>query len=67
MGGEDSHSNRTDLRGSRQHRWRAQYGGVKADDAKPLKELELMTRGRSGSVAEQPLENQALKEVARGR
>jgi putative transposase len=27
------------------HRWRAQYGGMKADDVKRLKELEVETRG----------------------
>ena len=27
------------------HRWRNQYGGMKADDAKRLKELERRTRG----------------------
>ena len=26
------------------HRWRAQYGGMKADDAKRLKELETTSR-----------------------
>jgi putative transposase len=47
------------------HRWRNQYGGMKADDAKRLKELE-RENGRLGIVADQALENQALKEVAKG-
>jgi putative transposase len=31
------------------HRWRAQYGGLKADDVKRLKELEAENAGCSGS------------------
>jgi hypothetical protein len=27
------------------HRWKSQYGGMKADDAKRLRELEKRTRG----------------------
>src|ERR1700678_3217441 len=49
------------------HRWRLQYGGVKADDAKRLKELEKENGRLKRIVAEQLLENQALKEIARGR
>jgi putative transposase len=48
------------------HRWRAQYGGMKADDAKRLKELERENRSLKAIVADQALENRALKEVARG-
>jgi putative transposase len=48
------------------HRWRAQYGGMKADDAKRLKELERENRQLKAIVADQALENRALKEVARG-
>jgi putative transposase len=48
------------------HRWRAQYGGLKADDAKRLKELERENVKLKRIVAEQLLENQALKEIARG-
>jgi transposase len=48
------------------HRWRAQYGGLKADDAKRLKELERENQRLKRIVAEQLLENQALKEIARG-
>ncbi len=48
-------------------RWRLQYGGLKADDAKRLKELERENAKLKRVVAEQLLENQALKEIARGR
>ena len=48
------------------HRWRAQYGGLKADDAKRLKALEKENQRLKRIVADQLLENQALKEIARG-
>ena len=48
------------------HRWRLQYGGLKADDAKRLKELERENARLKQIVADQLLENQALKEVAKG-
>jgi putative transposase len=48
------------------HRWRAQYGGMKADDAKRLKELERENRQLKAIVADQALENRALKEIATG-
>ena len=48
------------------HRWRQQYGGLKADDAKRLKELEKENSELKRIVADQLLENQALKEIARG-
>jgi putative transposase len=48
------------------HRWRLQYGGLKADDAKRLKDLERENVRLKRIVADQLLENQALKEVAKG-
>ncbi len=48
------------------HRWRNQYGGMKADDVKRLKELERENQRLKAIVADQALENRALKEVARG-
>jgi putative transposase len=48
------------------HRWRAQYGGMKADDAKRLKELERENRQLKAIVADQALEVRALKEISRG-
>jgi putative transposase len=48
------------------HRWRNQYGGMKADDVKRLKELERENRQLKVIVADQALENRALKEISRG-
>jgi putative transposase len=48
------------------HRWRAQYGGMKADEAKRLKELERENARLKAIVADQALENRALKEISRG-
>ena len=48
------------------HRWRNQFGGMKADDAKRLKELERENAVLKRIVADKELENVALKEVARG-
>jgi len=48
------------------HRWRAQYGGMKADDAKRLKELERENARLKRIVADQALDISALKEVAKG-
>ena len=48
------------------HRWRNQYGGLKANDAKRLKELEGENRRLKRIVADKELEIDALKELARG-
>jgi putative transposase len=48
------------------HRWRNQYGGMKADDAKRLKELERENQRLKRIVADQALDISALKEVAKG-
>jgi putative transposase len=48
------------------HRWRAQYGGMKAEDAKRLKELEKENQNLKAIVADQALQVRALKEVSRG-
>ena len=48
------------------HRWRNQYGGMKADDAKRLKELERENSQLKRIVADLTLDNTALKEVAKG-
>lgn len=48
------------------HRWRNQYGGMKADDAKKLKELEKENSRLKHIVADQALDIVALKEVAKG-
>jgi putative transposase len=48
------------------HRWRAQHGGMKADDVKRLKELEVENARLKRIVADQTLEMAALREVSRG-
>ena len=48
------------------HRWRAQFGGMKADDVKRLKELETENRRLKEIVADKELEVLALKEIAKG-
>jgi DNA-binding transcriptional MerR regulator len=48
------------------HRWRAQFGGMKADDVKRLKELERENQSLKRIVADQALDIQGLKEIARG-
>jgi len=48
------------------HRWRAQYGGMKADDAKRLKELEKENGALKRLVADKELEILAHKEISRG-
>ena len=48
------------------HRWRHQYGGLKADDAKRLKELVTENARLKRLVADLLLDNQMLKEVSRG-
>jgi putative transposase len=46
------------------HRWRNQYGGLKADEAKRLKELEAENARLKRLVAELSLDKQMLQEVA---
>ena len=48
------------------HRWKSQYGGMKANDAKRLKELESENRRLKNIVADLTLDNAMLKEVAKG-
>ena len=48
------------------HRWRAQYGGMKADEAKRLKELERENGRLKKLLAEAELEKAMLKELAEG-
>ena len=49
------------------HRWRTQFGGMKADDVKRLKELEAENQKLKRIVADQVLEVAALKEIAKGK
>ena len=46
------------------HRWRAQYGGLKADDVKRLKELEGENARLKKLVAELSLDKQMLQDLA---
>ena len=48
------------------HRWRAEYGGMKGNDVKRLKELERENRQLKAIVADQALEVRALKEISKG-
>ena len=48
------------------NRWLAQYGGMKANDAKRLKELETENARLKKLLAEAELDKQMLKELAEG-
>jgi transposase-like protein len=48
------------------HRWRNQYGGMKAEGMKRLKELEKENARLKKAVADLALDKQILKEVSRG-
>ncbi len=48
------------------HRWRNQYGGMKANDAKRLKELEIENRRLKKAVADLTLDKQILEEATKG-
>jgi len=48
------------------YRWVNRYGGMKADDAKKLRELEKENQRLKKILADQALDIDMLKEVARG-
>lgn len=48
------------------HRWKKKYGGMKADEAKRLEELEQENGRLKKLVADLSLDVQMLKEIARG-
>ncbi len=48
------------------YRWRREYGGMRVDQAKRLKELERENVRLKRLVAEQALDNSILREVASG-
>jgi hypothetical protein len=50
----------------RHYRWRREFGGLKLDQAKRLKELEKENTRLKRLVAELSLEKQGLREVAQG-
>ena len=47
-------------------RWRSQYGGMKADDTRRLKDLERENARLKRIVADKELEIDALREISRG-
>jgi transposase-like protein len=49
------------------HRWRNQYGGMKAQEAKRLKELEQENTRLKKLVADLSLDKQILEEVLKGK
>ena len=48
------------------HRWKNQYGGMKASDAQRLKELEMENGRLKRIVADQALDIDMLKHIAEG-
>jgi transposase-like protein len=48
------------------YRWRNQFGGLKADDAKRLKDLERENSTLKRLLVDAELEKAALKEIAKG-
>jgi len=48
------------------HRWRNQYGGMKAEEAKRLKELETENKRLKKLLAEAELDKEILKEALEG-
>ena len=48
------------------YRWRAEYGGLKGDQVKHLKELEAENSRLRRAMSDQTVKNLILKEAARG-
>ena len=48
------------------YRWRAEYGGLKIDQARRLKQLEAENTRLKRAVADLTLDNQILKEAVSG-
>ena len=49
------------------HRWRAQFGGMKAEEAKRLKELEKENARLKKLIADAELDKAMLKELLEGK
>ncbi len=49
------------------HRWRNQYGGMKGDDMKHLKALQIENRRLKKLVADVSLDKQILEEAVEGK
>ena len=48
------------------YRWRKEYGGLRIDQARRLRELERENKQLKRVVADQALDNAILKEAAKG-
>lgn len=48
------------------HRWRNQFGGMKGEEMKRLKELERENAQLKRIIADQALDNRMLKDIAEG-
>ena len=48
------------------HRWRNQYGGMKSDEAKRLRDLEIENQKLKEMLAEAELDKRILKEALEG-
>ena len=48
------------------YRWRKEYGGLQVDQARPFKDLERENTRLKKLVADLSLDNQILKEAAKG-
>ena len=48
------------------YRWRSEYGGLRVDQAKRLKEIELENTRLRKVIADLTIDNAILKEAARG-
>lgn len=55
-----------EISSSTYERWRKQYGGMKAEEARRLKELEQENQQLKELVAELTLDNRMLKHLAEG-
>jgi putative transposase len=55
------------ITGQTYYRWRKEYGGLRLDQAKRLKELEKENTRLKKLVADQALDNAILKEVSSGK
>ena len=48
------------------YRWRAEYGGLRIDQARRLKQMEVDNTRLRRAVADLTVDNQILKEAAQG-
>jgi transposase-like protein len=61
-----THCRRLEVSEATFYRWRAEYGGLKVDQARRLKELERENARLKRAVAELTLDKVILKEAAEG-